>query len=152
MDAQRGLAGRGGRGGPHSFDFSLGLGLQPDGGVVHLDWKAERLYFLDAKGQPLRTVGREGSGPGEFRMPTGLVVLPDGGVIVRDLQNGFIHFRPGRLHRGQAPPPGSFRPVVPGMPPPSATGACSKVLRLNPSQNRGREHVRLLWNRPGEER
>lgn len=133
--------------GPHSFDSNQGLGLQPDGGVVHLDWKAKRLYFLDPHGKLLRTVGREGGGPGEFMMPTGLIIQSDGSVVVRDIQNGFIHFSASGRLLDVKPPVGSLAPTGRAWNAVALRdGRLLEVLRLNPSQNGGREGARLLWN------
>jgi hypothetical protein len=73
--------------GPHSLGDVRGLGVLPDGHIVVLDYKDQQLHFLDAKGQPLRTVGRKGSGPGEYRQANGLAISPRGEVIVNDPSN-----------------------------------------------------------------
>lgn len=73
--------------GPHSFGDVRGLGLLPDGGIVLLDAKDQQVHYLDARGRPVRTVGRKGGGPGEFQRANGLLVTSKGHVIVNDPGN-----------------------------------------------------------------
>jgi hypothetical protein len=70
--------------GPHSFADTRGMALLPDGRIAIVDYKDAQVFILDAKGQPIRTVGRKGSGPGEFDRPNGLVITPKGEIVVND--------------------------------------------------------------------
>jgi len=62
--------------------------LLRDGTVWALDFKDQTIRRYDAKGAPLSSVGRKGSGPGEMRNANGLAVAPDGAVWVNDPANG----------------------------------------------------------------
>lgn len=73
--------------GPHSFGDVRGLGLLPGGALVVLDAKDQQLHYLDARGNPVHTVGRKGGGPGEFQGANGLLVTSKGQVIVNDPGN-----------------------------------------------------------------
>lgn len=73
--------------GPHSFGDVRGMGVLPGAGLVVLDVRDQQVHFLDAKGQPVRTVGRKGAGPGEFQRANGLVVSAGGDVIINDPSN-----------------------------------------------------------------
>lgn len=73
--------------GPHSFGDVRGLGLLPGGAIVLLDAKDQQIHYLDARGKPVRTVGRKGAGPGEFQRANGLLVTSKGQVIVNDPGN-----------------------------------------------------------------
>ena len=70
--------------GPHSLGDVRGLGVLRNGTLVVLDAKDQQVHFLDARGRPLRTVGRKGAGPGEFTNANGLVVTPADEVVVND--------------------------------------------------------------------
>jgi hypothetical protein len=52
-----------------SLDFSavMGLSVLPNGGFVLASDVKNDIQFFDAKGQLIRSIGRNGSGPGEFR-------------------------------------------------------------------------------------
>jgi hypothetical protein len=73
--------------GPHSFGDIRGMAIMPDGRIVLVDYKDEQVHFLDAKGQPIRTVGRKGAGPGEYARANGLAVSANGTVIINDPGN-----------------------------------------------------------------
>ena len=73
--------------GPHSFDALFGFARLPNGNLVHFDYKTEQLHFLDAKGTPLKSVGRKGSGPGETRLANGFAVMPNGRIVMNDRGN-----------------------------------------------------------------
>jgi hypothetical protein len=73
--------------GPHSLGDVRGMGLFADGHIVLFDAKDQQVHYLDAKGQPVRTVGRKGAGPGEFQRANGLAVSSRGEVVVNDPSN-----------------------------------------------------------------
>jgi len=73
--------------GPHSLVDIRGMGVLPTGQIVIVDAKDQLVHFLDAKGQPVRTVGRKGAGPGEYQQANGLAVSQKGEVIVNDASN-----------------------------------------------------------------
>lgn len=73
--------------GPHSFGDVRALAYLPDGRIVVLDARDQQVHYLDATGQPVRTVGRKGAGPGEFAGANGLVVTARGEVVVNDHSN-----------------------------------------------------------------
>lgn len=73
--------------GAHSFLDVRSLARLPNGGIVLLEAKDQQVHFLDARGRPVRSVGRVGAGPGEFQNARGLVVLPSGALIVNDADN-----------------------------------------------------------------
>jgi hypothetical protein len=80
--------------GPYSFDANHGLGLLPSGGLVHYDYKASKLFFLDSIGRSVRATGRKGGGPGEFDGANGFVIDSNGNVVVNDRFNTrFSRFR-----------------------------------------------------------
>jgi len=70
--------------GPHSFGDVRGMELLPNGGVVLFEYKDQQVHFLDARGRPVRTTGRKGSGPGEYQEANGLAVSARGEVVVND--------------------------------------------------------------------
>jgi hypothetical protein len=73
--------------GPHSFGDVRGMGLLPNGGIVLFEYKDQQVHFLDARGRPVRTTGRKGSGPGEYSEANGLAVSARGEVVVNDPSN-----------------------------------------------------------------
>lgn len=60
------------------------------GNIYVLDNGNTRVQVFDAKGQPLRSLGREGDGPGEFRMPRCLSVNAGGDFAVFDMGQGRV--------------------------------------------------------------
>lgn len=70
--------------GPHSFTDVRGMSVRRDGSIVVLDAKDRQLHWLDARGRPVRSVGRPGGGPGEYRTSTGLATAPSGEITVND--------------------------------------------------------------------
>jgi hypothetical protein len=70
-----------------SFSDPRGLQRLPNGGLVVLDFKDQQIHFFDARGTPVRTVGRKGAGPGEYRNANGLFVMPNGQIVISDPSN-----------------------------------------------------------------
>lgn len=67
----------------------------PDGGVYVLDAQLSTVYHLDATGELVGTLGREGEGPGEFRFAGTLVPLPDGTLgVVQRFPGRIVKLRP----------------------------------------------------------
>lgn len=133
--------------GPHSFDANMGLVHHRSGSILHMDWKARRVHVLDSRGQPVRSFGRPGKGPGELAMPVGLLVLPTGNILIKDLQNGYITYSLSGKFLSVHHPKSD---VFPNGRQWNATalddGSVIEVLRLNPSQNNGKESARLMWD------
>jgi hypothetical protein len=70
--------------GPHALDYVRDFARLPDGRLIVLDSREQQLHFLGARGQPLRTVGRRGSGPLEFLSASAALVAPGGEILVPD--------------------------------------------------------------------
>ncbi len=73
--------------GAHSFLDVRDIELLSNGGLLILDSKDQQIHFLDARGAPMRTVGRKGEGPGEFQRANGFAVAPNGQIVVNDPGN-----------------------------------------------------------------
>lgn len=66
--------------------------VDADGGIYAFDAQVPALRYFNARGEYVRTLGREGSGPGEYRDVTlGLAVRGDGRVVMRDPRNGRLN-------------------------------------------------------------
>lgn len=74
------------------FGILSGVVVDPSGNVYVADASAASIRVFDAKGQPLRSIGRKGKGPGEFTSPAGLGISTDGKLYVRD-QTRYSRFR-----------------------------------------------------------
>ena len=61
------------------------MGFDAAGNLYVLDDEASRVVVIDADGNLVRTVGREGEGPGEFQSPAAIVVWRDGRFGVVDI-------------------------------------------------------------------
>jgi sugar lactone lactonase YvrE len=70
--------------GPEVFADVRGMALDGLGRVWVLDTEAVELRAFDARGEFVRSVGREGEGPGELRYPNGVGVGGDGRIHVFD--------------------------------------------------------------------
>lgn len=70
--------------GPHALHDVRSIELLPNGNLVLLEYKDQQIHFLDGRGKPVRTVGRQGGGPGEYQGANGLVLFPNGTLLVND--------------------------------------------------------------------
>lgn len=69
------------------------IAVDADGGIYAFDGQVPALRYFNARGEYVRTLGREGAGPGEYRgWALGLAVLSDGRVVMRDPQNARLNF------------------------------------------------------------
>ncbi len=69
----------------------------PDGDLVVLDRRVQRIVLVDTEGNHVRDIGRRGDGPGEFAYAGGMVVGIDGDIVVHDYaKQAFIVYS----HRG----------------------------------------------------
>lgn len=59
--------------------------VDDDGNTLILDRSFKTVRIVDADGQTVGMVGREGDGPGEFRSPEQCLALPDGRIGVAEL-------------------------------------------------------------------
>lgn len=66
------------------FANPLQMGFDDSGNLYVLDVETYQVVVIDAGGNLVRTVGREGEGPGEFQWPTHLVVWRGGRFAVVD--------------------------------------------------------------------
>ncbi len=74
------------------FGFIQEMAVDADGGIYAFDGQQPALRYFDARGEYVRTLGREGSGPGEYRdVALGLAVRRDGRVVMRDPRNGRLN-------------------------------------------------------------
>jgi hypothetical protein len=74
------------------FGFIQQMAVDADGGIYAFDGQQPALRYFDARGEYVRTLGREGSGPGEYRdVALGLAVRSDGRVVMRDPRNGRLN-------------------------------------------------------------
>src|SRR5690606_24697619 len=81
--------------------FPTGLRLDARGNVVVADSGNGRLVLLSPQGQPLQTMGKEGSGDGELNLPMDVAVARDGTLYVADTMNHrvAIFARDGKFQR-----------------------------------------------------
>lgn len=70
--------------GPHALHDVRELALLPNGNIALLEYKDQQIHFLDGRGKPVRTVGRQGGGPGEYQGANGFVLFPNGTLLVND--------------------------------------------------------------------
>lgn len=85
-----------------------------DRGLVYVtDFGSSRVAVLDSLGNPLRLIGREGSGPGEFRWPRSVTVHHDTMRLV-DSRNGRLQILTdtGRFIGTMPLPPGATSGAV----------------------------------------
>jgi hypothetical protein len=69
------------------------IAVDADGGIYAFDRQVPALRYFNARGEYVRTLGREGAGPGEYRdVALGLAVLSDGRVVMRDPRNARLNF------------------------------------------------------------
>src|SRR5688572_9887370 len=57
---------------PQEFQSIAGVRELADGRVLVTDVAAPMIHLLDARGQPIRTIGRKGRGPAEYLRPQSL--------------------------------------------------------------------------------
>lgn len=75
------------------FGFIQHIAVDAEGGIYAFDGQVPALRYFNARGEYVRTLGREGAGPGEYRdMALGLAVLSDGRVVMRDPRNARLNF------------------------------------------------------------
>lgn len=86
---------RGGEADDVFFGAASSIKTGPGGQVLVLDTRLSEVKVLDAAGELVRTVGREGDGPGEARRPGDMFVAGDGSLC---LLQGF----PGRIVKVKA--------------------------------------------------
>ena len=66
--------------------------VDANGGIYAFDSYVPALRYFNARGEYVRTLGREGSGPGEYRnIALGLAVRSDGRVVMRDPRNARLN-------------------------------------------------------------
>ena len=74
------------------FGFIQQIAVDADGGIYVFDGHVPALRYFNARGEYVRTLGREGAGPGEYRdMALGLAVRSDGRVVMRDPRNARLN-------------------------------------------------------------
>lgn len=74
------------------FGSIQAMTVDADGGIYAFDSQVPALRYFNARGEYVRTLGREGSGPGEYRdAALGLAVRSDGRVVMRDPRNGRLN-------------------------------------------------------------
>ena len=86
---------RGGEDDDVFFGAAAAIHAGPGGQVLVLDSRLSEIKVLDAAGELVRTVGREGDGPGEARRPGDMFLTADGTIC---LLQGF----PGRVVKVKA--------------------------------------------------
>lgn len=64
------------------------VGVGEKGQMYVLDPAGVRVIELDAEGNFVRQIGKQGQGPGEFLKPTNLSILADGSVVVSEYRFG----------------------------------------------------------------
>lgn len=83
---------------PENLDLTTVTGLDVDsrGQIYIADFPSLRITVLSEGGDPVRTVGRRGSGPGEFQFIRGVQILPGDTLLVYDQgKNRVTAFPPG---------------------------------------------------------
>lgn len=61
--------------------------VAPNGHIFVTDQVQRRVVEFDARGRPVRTIGRAGDGPGEFQGPTAITFWGRDSLVVTDLSN-----------------------------------------------------------------
>ena len=77
-------------GGMNAPEWAFFRGAEPAGfdgagNLYIMDGQESQVVIIDAAGELVRTVGREGEGPGEFNSVSGFWVWREGGFVVQDL-------------------------------------------------------------------
>jgi hypothetical protein len=71
-------------GGMEEFESVWDLAVDDWGRIYVLLTRSHEIRLFDARGEFIRSVGRDGAGPGEFRFPRGLALDPQSRLWVRD--------------------------------------------------------------------
>ena len=101
LDERQYEVGRVGRG--YQFSHVASGHLRSDGSAVILDGPPYALVYLDATGEVVRVVEREGEGPGEFAYPAAVTAKGADSVVVEDDNNHRLSYFVGGEHVGDDP-------------------------------------------------
>lgn len=66
------------------FGNIIDADFMPDGRILLLDVRQDRISVFSQEGEFLTSFGREGSGPGEFMEPASVAVLSNGDICIAD--------------------------------------------------------------------
>ncbi len=75
------------RGAEHGFARPTGIAAGPDGTLLVVDTRRNRIVPMTADGRVGESFGSQGTGPGQFNYPTNVAVDPGGNIYVTDTMN-----------------------------------------------------------------
>lgn len=147
---------RGGEADDVFFGAAAAIQAGPGGQVLVLDSRLSDVKVLDAKGELVRTVGREGDGPGEARRPGDMFLGADGTLhLLQGFPGRIVKLKPDGTPAGEAkygtgaPGSGQFSVLIRGLPHPAGMALAGIAMSFGNSSVSNQEYFLALCGPDG---
>lgn len=147
---------RGGEADDVFFGAASAIVPGPDGQILVLDTRLSEIKVLDAEGELVRTVGREGDGPGEARRPGDMFLTSDGTIcLLQGFPGRVVKVKPDGTPAGEAkygtgqPGAGQFAVLVRGMAHPAGMALAGISMTFGSSSVSNQEYFLALCGPDG---